>query len=155
MKTRQHPSSFKSKISIPRPCGIRLLRQTFLKCLCCPTYRLELTFLENPGEDEAAQRHCHDEDEGERQGGLGRLHYPQSHDACQLSDGEHVHTPCLHLEQHTRWLMCRTPIEHRPQYRSINKRIEILEYAYKDTLNTLNPKLLPCWKKILHVFGSI
>lgn len=65
------------------------------------TYRLELTFLKNPGEDEAAQRHCHDEDEGEGQGGGGGLHYPQSHDARQLDDGEHVHPPCLHLNQHT------------------------------------------------------
>lgn len=65
------------------------------------TYRLELTFLKNPGEDEAAQRHRHDEDKGEGQRGSGGLYYPQSHDACQLDYGEHVHPPCLHLKQHT------------------------------------------------------
>ncbi len=75
--------------------------QTFLEYLCHPTYRLQLTFLENPGEDEATQRHRHDEDEGECQGGLGGFHNPQSHNAQQLRQGEHVHTPCLHLEQHT------------------------------------------------------
>lgn len=82
--------------------------QTFLECICHPTYRLELAFLKNPGEDEAAQRHRHDEDEGERQGGLGGLHYPQSHDAPQLHDGEHVHTPCPHLKKTCMgWLMGR------------------------------------------------
>lgn len=75
--------------------------RAFQEYLCYPTYRLELTFLENPAEDEAAQRHRHDEDEGERQGGHGGLHYPQSHDARQLHQGEHVHAPCLHLKQHT------------------------------------------------------
>lgn len=75
--------------------------QTSMESLCSQTYRLEFSFLENPGEDQAAQRHRHDEDEGERQGGHGGLHYPQSHDARQLHQGEHVHTPCLHLELHT------------------------------------------------------
>lgn len=73
----------------------------FLECLRYPTYRLELAFLENPGEDEAAQRHRHDEDEGERQRGHSRFHDPQSHDAPQLDDGEHVHAPCLHLKWRT------------------------------------------------------
>lgn len=68
---------------------------------CVLTYRLELTFLKDPGEDEAAQRHRHDEDEGERQGGHGRFHHPQGHDARQLDYGEHVHTPRPHLRQQT------------------------------------------------------
>lgn len=72
------------------------------KASATQTYRLELTLLEDPGEDEASQRHRHDEDEGERQGGRSGLHYPQSHDACQLGDGKHVHAPCLHLKKHTR-----------------------------------------------------
>lgn len=62
-----------------------------------PAYRLELTLLEYPGKDEAAQRNCHDEDEGECQGDHSGLHYPESHDARQLNDGKHVHAPCLHL----------------------------------------------------------
>lgn len=63
------------------------------------TYRLQLSFLENPGQDEAAQRHRHDEDEGERQRRRGGLHDPQRHDAPQLGQGEHIHPPCLHLMQ--------------------------------------------------------
>lgn len=40
------------------------------------TYRLQLALLEDPGEDEAAQRHGHDEDEGEGQRRHGGLHHP-------------------------------------------------------------------------------
>ena len=72
--------------------------QTFLECLGYPTHCLEFTLLKDPGEDEAAQRHRHDEDKGECQRGLSRLHYPQSHDAQQLDDGEHVHPPCPYLD---------------------------------------------------------
>lgn len=62
------------------------------------TYRLKLTLLKDPGEDEAAERHGHDEDEGEGERDHGGLDHPQQHDASQLYDGEHVHTPRLHLQ---------------------------------------------------------
>lgn len=65
-----------------------------------PTYRLELPFFENLGQDEATQRHRHDEDEGERQRDHGGLDDPQGGDARQLCHGEHVHAPCLHLKWH-------------------------------------------------------
>ena len=61
------------------------------------TYRLQLSLLEDPGEDEAAQRDGHDQDEGEGQRRLRGLHHPQAHDARQLDEREHVHTPRLHL----------------------------------------------------------
>lgn len=101
-------------------------------------YRLELPFLEDPREDEAAKRHRHDEDEGERQRGLGGLHYPQSHNARQLDDGEHVHAPCLHLKTtHRRWL------EGRKQIAARYRCTEILT------------KLFPCAEKVLHIYGAI
>lgn len=107
--------------------------QTFLRCLCYTTYRLQLAFLENPGEDEASKRHRHDEDKGERQGGFRRLHHPQSHDACQLDYGEHVHPPCLHLEV--------KGVE--------DKRTSVESCTERCPAGTLHPKLVPCFKTIL------
>lgn len=108
-----------------------------LEVFCCPTHRLQLTLFEDPGEDEASQRHRHDEDEGERQGGHARLHYPQSHNARQLDDGEHVHTPCLHLKQHTWWLMGRKPKYHRPQNRHTGTHIKTHSQTF--SLHKINP----------------
>lgn len=65
----------------------------------CATYRLQFSFLKNPGQDEAAQRHGHDEDEGERQGCCGGLHHPKRNNTPQLRQSEHIHPPCLHLKR--------------------------------------------------------
>lgn len=61
------------------------------------TYAFELDVPEDLGQQEAPQGHGEDEDEGQRQRGLGGLHRPQHHQGHDLGEGEDVHPPSLHL----------------------------------------------------------
>lgn len=53
--------------------------------------------MEEAGQHEASQWHCHDQDKGEGQGCHRRFHHPEQHNAGQLNAGEEIHSPGLHL----------------------------------------------------------